>query len=196
MHMKTIDAMGKPCPLPVIEAKKGIRELQQQGGQVEVRVDNLTSVQNLEKMATNNDYTSTYEEITPNEFRVIIDVPQQQGPSQQKDSGLTIAIGRNTMGEGDPDLGALLMKSYIFSLTELDQPPQHLLFFNSGAFLTTQGSQALTDLQTLTQKGTSISTCGACLDFYELKDKLAIGAVTNMFAIAETMAQADKTITL
>ncbi len=98
------------------------------------------------------------------------------------------------MGAGDPELGEILLKSYIYSLTELDTPPEHLLFFNSGAFLTNQVSTVLKDLQVLVEKGTQISTCGACLDFYQIKETLAIGEITNMYGITEVMAQAKKVI--
>lgn len=70
------------------------------------------------------------------------------------------------------------------------------MFFNGGARLTSQDSGVLDDLKTLEDKGSQISTCGTCLDFYNIKDQLAIGEITNMYAIVEAMDQADKVVTI
>lgn len=196
--MKKINALGKPCPIPVIEAKKAIREMKNEGGVLEIVVDNEVSVKNIEKMAAGLGLKTTSQKLNNEEITVEIVVPknQDQRNSEASDSELVIAFGSNTMGQGDPDLGAMLLKSYIYSLTELDTPPEHLLFFNSGAFLTNQESSALKDLHVLEDKGTQISTCGACLDFYQIKKTLAIGEITNMYGITEVMAQAKKVINL
>ena len=153
--MKLVDALGKPCPIPVIETKKALAELGLAGGTIEVLVDN-------EVAATD----------------------------------LVITIGSDQLGTGDEQLGRLLMKSYLQSLSEAETVPTQLLFFNRGAFLTNQAANTLADLQQLAEKGTTIKTCGACLDFYHLTDTLAIGSITNMYEIVETMNQAAKVITL
>jgi selenium metabolism protein YedF len=195
--MIKINAIGKPCPIPVIEAKKAIRTLEKAGGVVEVLVDNDVAVENIKKMALGLNLTATSEQLATDQFNVQLVVPEKKLVDQKaQEQGLVIAVGRKTMGEGDPELGAILLKSYLNSLCELDTPPQQLLFFNSGAFLTNQESNALADLRQLMEKGTKISTCGACLDFYNLKETLAVGEITNMYQIAETMAQAEKVITL
>ncbi|WP_207695575.1 selenium metabolism protein YedF [Enterococcus sp. DIV0212c] len=194
--MKKINALGKPCPIPVIEAKKAIREIQSIGGTVEILVDNEVAVKNIEKMTTGLGLKTTHETLDLNEILIEITVPneQEQNRPENTASEIVIAFGRKTMGDGDPNLGEVLLKSYIYSLTELDTPPEHLLFFNSGAFLTNQHSSVLNDLKVLLEKGTQISTCGACLDFYQLKETLAIGEITNMYGITEVMAQAKKVI--
>ncbi|EOL43510.1 sulfurtransferase-like selenium metabolism protein YedF [Enterococcus caccae] len=194
--MKKINAIGKPCPIPVIEAKKAIRELNNAEGTIEITVDNEVSVKNIEKMAIGLGLKTTSQKCKNDEFKVEIVVQKKDESlnSVASNNELVIAFGRQTMGDGDVDLGAILLKSYIYSLTELDTPPNHLLFFNSGAFLTNQGSNTLKDLQVLLDKGTQISTCGACLDFYRIKETLAIGEITNMYGITEIMAQAKKVI--
>jgi selenium metabolism protein YedF len=108
---------------------------------------------------------------------------------------LAVAIGRDSLGGGpDPDLGRSLMKAFIYSLTELSPPPEHLLFFNGGAFLTSEGSRALGDLEALEKNGVAIGTCGTCLDFHRLT--LKIGSIIDMFSITTTLARADKVIAL
>ena len=194
--MKKINALGKPCPIPVIEAKKAIREVEATGGIIEVLVDNDVAVKNIEKMTQGLGLNICSQSEKDGEYRVEIDVPKnwQVSEIRKEDAGLVIAFGKKTMGEGDPLLGETLLKSYIYSLTELDTKPEYLLFFNSGAFLTNQESTVLKDLEYLQENGTQLRTCGACLDFYQIKDTLAIGEITNMFGITETMAQAKKLI--
>jgi selenium metabolism protein YedF len=194
--MELINAIGKPCPIPVIEAKKAIRSLSEQGGSVQIQVDNDIARQNLEKMAVGLGHTLRSEVGADGTILVTIAVAPVSCAPQQKDDALVVAIGSDSMGNGSEELGKMLMKSFIFSLTELDTPPEQLLFFNSGAALTTEGSTVLADLGTLFKKGTLISTCGACLNYYRLTEKLAIGDVTNMYGIVTSMAQAKKIISL
>ncbi|MBD9157712.1 MAG: sulfurtransferase-like selenium metabolism protein YedF, partial [Lachnospiraceae bacterium] len=97
-------------------------------------------------------------------------------------------------GEGDPELGRLLMKGYIYALTQLDTLPKTLLFYNGGAALTCEGSASLEDLKSLEAQGVQILTCGTCLNHYGLTDRLKVGEVTNMYVIAETMAGAAKIV--
>ena len=85
------------------------------------------------------------------------------------------------MGSGNDELGAVLMKSFFFAETQLDTLPDKILFYNGGAKLTVEGSDCLEDIRILEKEGVEILTCGTCLDFYGLKEKLAVGAVTNMY---------------
>ena len=79
-------------------------------------------------------------------------------------------------------------------MTQLDVLPKAMLFYNGGATLTAEGSDSLEDLKLLESQGVEIMTCGTCLDYYGLKEKLAVGTVTNMYSIVETMAGASKVI--
>jgi selenium metabolism protein YedF len=202
--METINALGKPCPIPVIEAKKALRKAAP-GETVRILVDNDISRQNLQKMAKGSGCASSFE--TQADGNILVSISAAEGTSAAesgaggsappiRDEGLVVAFSKNTMGTGDDALGAILVKAFIYSLTELDNPPETLLFFNSGIRLTTEGSNALADLKTLESKGTIISSCGTCLDFYKVKDKLAIGNVTNMYAIASAMGSAGKLINI
>jgi selenium metabolism protein YedF len=200
--MEVISVLGRPCPIPVIEAKKALRKAAP-GETVRVLVDNDVSRQNLEKMAAGLGFASAFEVQGDGNILVSITAAAAAGPAAAGAAalpgggrGLVAAIGKNTMGAGDDELGAVLIKGFIYSLTELDTPPEILLFFNSGVRLTTEGSNVINDLKTLEAKGAIISSCGACLDFYKLKDKLAVGNVTNMYAIASAMASAAKVINL
>jgi selenium metabolism protein YedF len=98
------------------------------------------------------------------------------------------------MGHGNDELGKTLMKAFIFALTKQDQFPKTILLYNSGAFLSCEGSDSLEDLKLLEANGVEIMTCGTCLNFYELSEKLAVGSVTNMYDIVEKMQKASKII--
>ena len=105
-----------------------------------------------------------------------------------------MVVASDRMGEGNDELGKVLIKSFIFAVTQLEQLPKTMLFYNGGATLTTEGSDSLEDLKSLEAQGVEILTCGTCLDYYGLKDKLAVGGVTNMYSIVETMAGAGRII--
>jgi selenium metabolism protein YedF len=192
-----IDVTGKPCPIPVIEAKKALRQAPA-SEVVRVLIDNDIARQNLEKMAKGMGYPFAYE--TRPDGKVLVSITAAPEMAAQKvsdtEGDLVVAFGKNTMGTGNDELGAILMKAFIYSLTELDAPPALMVFFNSGVRLTSAGSTALKDLKALEEKGCVISSCGTCLDFYQLKEKLAIGNVTNMYAIASAMGSAARLINL
>lgn len=115
---------------------------------------------------------------------------------EAKSGNTVIAIGTDRMGQGNEELGKNLLKGYIYALNQLEDAdlPTTILFFNGGAYLTTKGAQTLSDLADLKERGVKIYTCGACLDFYGLKEDLLVGEITNMYSINEYMIKADKVI--
>ena len=102
-----------------------------------------------------------------------------------------VVLSSDKMGEGEEKLGKILIKGFVYALTQLEQLPSAVLFYNSGAFLSCEDSPVLEDLKLLEEEGVEICTCGTCLDFYGLKEKLAVGNVVNMYQIVQTQAQAD-----
>ena len=205
--MIKIDARGDACPLPVVKAKKAIAELHGPG-EVEVLVDNEIAVQNLTKMAQQKGYTSSSEKLAEREYRVrftIKDTPAAEtavpGEKQQAETCIpdartdtVVVIASDKMGEGAEELGKTLLKAFVFSLTQQDKLPQTILFYNGGAHLTCEGSPMLEDLKALEAEGVEILTCGTCLNFYGMTEKLAVGGVTNMYVIAEKMLNAGNVV--
>ena len=100
------------------------------------------------------------------------------------------------MGRGDAELGDILIRGFFHTLGEVEPLPDTIIFFNSGVKLVVEGSSALDDLKSLAEKGIEILVCGTCLGHYELKDKIAVGEVSNMYTIAEMMLGAGKVISL
>ena len=110
--------------------------------------------------------------------------------------GKVIWVLNDRLGEGDPELGSLLMQKFIYSLARADEAPEKMLFMNAGARLTCEGSNVLDDIELLVSKGTTVSTCGTCLEFYGIKDKLAVGLVGNMDGTAASVMAADDVVVL
>ena len=111
-------------------------------------------------------------------------------------NGIVIAISSDTMGRGDNELGQVLMRSYLHTLTELTPRADTLIFFNSGVKLAVEGSPAVEDLRVLAEQGVRVLLCGTCLGHFDLKEHVVVGQISNMYAISETMLQAQRLINL
>lgn len=199
--MLKVNAMGDTCPIPVVKTKDAIRQLGADGGVVETLVDNEIAVQNLTKMANQKSYGVESEKLGENEYRVTMtvgagaDLPAGNEetlcavPAGQKNT--VVVVAADHMGEGQGELGKNLLKAFLYALSQQERLPKTLLFYNGGAFLTCQGSLSLEDLQSMAERGVEILTCGTCLNFYGLTEKLAVGDVTNMYDIVEKQMAAD-----
>ena len=199
-----LDERGKQCPLPVIEAKKAL-EASAPGEKVEVVVDNEIAVQNLSKMADHKGLAVCSEKTGEREFLVTITAGEGNGEAAEapvaaeevtctpdgRSKGMVVVLSSNQMGQGDEALGKLLMKGFVFALTQQDMLPETILLYNSGAFLSCEGSDNLEDLKTLEAQGVEILTCGTCLNHYGLAEKRQVGGVTNMYEIVEKMTKAS-----
>ncbi len=183
---KAVNCLGLECPLPVIEAKKALAAVDE-GSWVDVSVDGNTQVQNLTRMAKNQGFVVETEPLGEN-FVVHI----QKGKAQAETEASAPAAGPTTvvfssdcMGRGDDELGHILMKAFVFSITQMDPLPDRLIFYNYGVKLTTAGSPVLEDLKRLSQAGLEIFSCGTCLKHLGLEDQLQVGEVSNMYDILE-----------
>ncbi len=201
--IKHVNALGDTCPVPVVKTKNVIKELGDQGGTVEILVDNEISVQNLTKMANQKGYGVRSEKVAEGQFQVTMEVGAGTAAQEEEEApvvcavpaggkrNIVVAVTAPVMGSGNDELGAVLMKGFLFALTQQDQLPTTILFYNGGATLTTEGSASLEDLKSLEALGVEILTCGTCLNYYGLTDKLQVGEVTNMYVIAEKLTGAD-----
>ena len=189
-----VNAVGDQCPIPVVKATKALKAMTE-AGTVEVHVDNEIAVQNLTRLASSKGLKSFAEKKEEKLFivKITLDKPlEENGVDRRKNT--VVAIASERMGHGNDELGKVLMKGFIFALSQLDELPSTILFYNGGATITTEGSPSLDDLKNMEAQGVEILTCGTCLDYYNLKDKLAVGSVTNMYTIVEKLANADKII--
>lgn len=196
-HKTEVDARGLLCPKPVIQTKKAMEQLDT--SMVTTIVDNETARENVIKYAKSQNYRYEVKQLDGFYYidiyktDVIFDaevLPQ----AKPKLSEIVILVGKNTLGEGDETLGEVLIKGYFYTLTELEPYPKSILFVNSGVRLTVDGSPVLEHLRALESNGVEILSCGTCLDFFSVKDKLAVGGIGNMYSIVETMHKAKNTI--
>jgi selenium metabolism protein YedF len=195
---RIIDCKGLNCPLPVVNTKKYFDTIK--SGVATTIVDNEIAKNNVVKFAENANL-----QVNVSEKDSLYHVTITKGEGQlenfkneesfEKNEKFTIVVSSDKLGDGDEALGEALMKSYLFALSEADIIPNNLIFLNSGVKLVVEGSLVLESIDKLKERGVSIYSCGLCLDFYKIKDKVQVGEITNMYAIIEMM-NSSKTIKL
>lgn len=184
-----LDCRGLACPRPVIETKKALAALASDS--LVVLVDNPVAKENVVKFAT-AERCGVSIESRDDQFAIRITKlggntsDRQSAPALPSD-GMVWLITQDTLGHGSKELGSILMKSFFYTLTE-QAAPKKLLFINSGVMLTLADSPVLAHIQTLAERGTEVLSCGTCLDYYAVKDRLAVGGVTNMYTIIESLS--------
>lgn len=197
----TIECQGLACPQPVIKTKKALDSITQ--GTVEVLVDNETARENVLIFARNAGFKAEAEKAGEDYRITIIKGSPGAGPQNTpptvaagESDSVVYLITTNMLGQGSADLGQVLIESLAITLSEMDPPPKAMLFLNSGVFLTCQGSTILDQLQSLSSRGTEIISCGTCLNYYRLKEKLAVGRIGNMMEINNLMLESGKVVTI
>lgn len=105
-----------------------------------------------------------------------------------------VVLGSDRLGDGNDELGRILMKSFVSNLIGQDQLPDEILLYNQGVQLLEEGSDLIEDFQTLVEKGSQLKACGTCLNFFELEDKIAVGEVTTMAHIIQSMRTYDRVV--
>ena len=197
--MIEVNAMGEACPIPVVKTLHALQELNG-AGTVQTLVDNEIAVQNLTRLAESKGCAIRTEKRGEKEFCVTITTEGAVAESGDEEISCTVpaaqkktvvVISADHMGEGQGELGKNLLKAFLYALSQQERLPKTILFYNGGASLTCQGSLSLEDLQSMAERGVEILTCGTCLNFYGLTEKLAVGGVTNMYDIVEKQMAAD-----
>jgi selenium metabolism protein YedF len=192
--MKTIDCRKQQCPYPVVEARKLMLSIP--GSPLTVLVGDDAARENVSRLAAHQGYEVRQQAIDGG-FALTLEPAAPAAPpiATAPVTGRTVAfIGADVMGAGSDELGRLLLRNFIFTMSEQETVPDLLLFVNAGVKLTTSGSEVLEALERLACKGADIASCGLCLDYFHLKDQLAAGRVTNMLEILEAMQQAGRLI--
>lgn len=189
--MIKVNAVGEVCPKPVIMTKKALKEIE--SGVVEVSVDNQTSKENVEKMAKEMGHTfETKEE--GNVFVITITKAGEKQEKSSKEENIVISIGSDKMGEGEDELGKILIKGFIYALTEAETLPKTVLLYNKGVLLASTFEDTVKDLKVLEERGVEILSCGTCANFYHVQDQIKVGTLTNMYTILERQMKATKVI--
>ena len=106
-----------------------------------------------------------------------------------------VFISSDHLGIGEPELGSALMKAFLDNLGRVEPLPDGVIFMNAGVHLVADGANTIEHLKTLESAGVEILSCGTCLDYYHLMDRVAVGRVSNMQEIATLFLNADNVIT-
>lgn len=194
--MKEIDCRGLACPAPVIATKKGIEEAS--GSAFRVLLDKGAARENVLRFCASKGLVVS-EELGDDSTSLLISGTLQttsQGNLDEKKSTPVILIASDKLGCGSDELGRLLMKNFIITLLELGKQPEKIFFVNSGVLLTTEGSELVEPLSKLINAGVEMFSCGVCLEYYGVSDKLVVGMTTNMYTIAESLLLSGNTIRL
>jgi len=109
---------------------------------------------------------------------------------------LVLLVANDEFGQGPPELGWVLMRSFLKALAGSETKPKRAIFVNTGVRLTTEGSEVLSDIKALENAGVEILSCATCLDYFDLKEKLSVGRVTNMSDTVAALMRADRVVSL
>lgn len=193
---KIVDTRGLNCPQPVILTRQAL--IDSEVDEVVTIVDNETALENVSKLVNSLRLTANVDE-KGGQFYISIlkdEILNDVNIAQSSHANVVVLITSNVLGSGDDALGGILMKSFMYTLTQMEGTFQVLIFMNSGVLLPTEGSEVLEYIKSLEERHIEVLSCGTCLDFYHLSDKLRVGSVTNMFTITEKMMEAQRLITL
>jgi selenium metabolism protein YedF len=107
-----------------------------------------------------------------------------------------VLITTDVLGRSNEDLGRVLMRSFLVSLSQSDQPPAAVMLVNEGVRLACEGSEALTELQTLVASGVPVTACGTCLKFLGLSERLVAGSASDMPSLVAAVCGPDDVVTI
>lgn len=203
-RMRIIDTKGQLCPAPLIETKRALKETSL-GESFMVLTDNHTSFNNLSRFLKDNNADFQVSEaggvwtltITKTTGEISAAKPEEYCDSTishfQK-GNFIIAVSSDKMGEGDDELGYLLISNFIKALKDLDKLPQKMVFYNNGVKIATNESPVIEHLKDLEKMGVELLLCATCVNHYALGERVGVGTLSNMYAIAEVMASAGNII--
>lgn len=204
---KTIDARGLACPQPTVLTKA----LVERGEKAfEIIVDNDVAKENIERVAAREGYkiketregTDIWVQMIKQDQHddIVKETPQEQTEAPKTCSfevaaPTVIVINAGFIGSDD-ELGSILMKGFLYSLTEVSPQPQAIILMHSAVKLAVSGSDHLENLEILGKQGIDILVCAMCLDYYGLKGQAALGTTSNMYDIVMHMINAGHIISL
>jgi selenium metabolism protein YedF len=190
----TIDARGLSCPHPVVLTKKALEE----ADEVTTIVDNETAKENVSRLAASQGCQVSIEEKEEGIYLHLTKTATglEESPATPVSGPTLLLIASSSLGRGEEELGDILMRSFIHTLGEVKPKPNRIVFINSGVKLVAKGSEVIDDLRALKDQGIEILACGTCLGYYNLKEAVEVGQVSNMYDIASALLQAGKIIAI
>ncbi len=205
--MKILDLKGLKCPMPLIETKKALKEIEKDEV-LKIIIDNETSVKNVEHFLTDNgmevsrsEKNGIYEIVVNKQEGDLEDVHAEAycstcSTATETDNSYLVMFAKDRLGEGSEELGNVLVGGFLNTLNERDVLPDKIIFMNSGVNLVLKDSPALQLLKKLAEKNVDMLVCGTCLDYFGKMDELSVGRISNMYEILEGMLDAGKVINI
>lgn len=201
MTIPTVDARGQLCPRPLILAKKALND-PATGPEFILLIDNATARENVERFLADNgvpfrtaqkgsEYHLT---VSRSGTAITADTAAYCPPSPSATGDHMVCITGETMGRGDEALGAILMKGFVNTIKEIEPLPRRIVFYNGGVKLAIEGSPLLPALKELESHGVELLICGTCADFYKVKERVAVGRISNMYDILGALTGASKVV--
>lgn len=202
--MRIVDTRGQLCPAPLIATKRALKETKI-GESFKVLTDNQTSLNNLTRfLKDNKTQYSPGEEVgvwTLTITKKTADITQAKaedycttGIPHFSQGDFIIVFSSDRMGEGDVELGHLLMANFINAIKDLDVLPKKMVFYNKGVTLGSNDSPLIDHLREIEKMGVGLLLCGTCVKHYSLEEKVKIGTISNMFEITQVMAEAGNVV--
>ena len=202
--MRIVDTKGQLCPAPLIAAKKALKETTE-GESFIVLTDNKTSFDNLGRFLKDNNaefeviesagvWSLTVTKINENKVDSKVENYCAPAISHFEKGNYVVAITSDKMGEGDDELGHLLISNFIKALKDLDKLPQHIVFYNRGVTLAVKDSPLIEHIKDLEKMGVEIHLCSTCVNHYKIENNVAAGTLSNMYSIAEILASAGNIV--
>ena len=198
-EMKIVNATGLACPQPVVLTKQALESHEQ----VMVIVDNDTALENVKRLGMKSGYDVKAEKKSDGTYEInltrkagVVGTKEEFVPSYgatpAKSGPFVIVISSDKMGRGNDELGYVLIRAFLHTIALQAEKPDVMIFYNTGVLLTLQESEVLDDLKELASAGVEMLVCGTCLNYFEAKEKLGVGVVSNMYDIAGIMSRAER----
>lgn len=202
--MRIIDTQGQQCPAPIIATKRALKE-SAAGDSFEVLTDNKTALDNISRFLKDNKTAYSVMEnsgvwtitVTKGNKDVILTNAEvyctPEIPHFSK-GDFIIVFNSDKMGEGDEELGRLLISNFIKAIKDLDELPKKIVFYNNGVKMVTNSSPVIEHLRDLEKMGVELILCATCVSHYSLESVVGAGTVSNMYTIAEVMASSGNIV--
>ena len=107
-----------------------------------------------------------------------------------------LLVSREGVGEAPHELQTILAINFFRNLVNENQSPRIIFFYADGVKLNLKGSVIEDSLIELEKKGTTILTCSTCLNYFKVKDDLAVGSISGMPDFIKSIGNSGKIVTI
>jgi len=192
-----IDCCNLACPEPVLKTKKALEKLPDDSI-LEVKVNSVSSKENVIRFATKAGYESKMEDL--DDGTTLVTIIKGYACKIAEDTGnetllnKTVFLKSDKIGAGE--LGEKLIAGFLKSILELPKLPNKIICVNEAVKLTTACSktEVMQTLRALEDKGVEIYSCGVCLEYFDVVDKLKVGKIGNAYGTVEMLLNSEGTI--